>query len=429
MSSSYEFWLSDDAGERICLLQDIAFFSYSRPVSGFGTLQIGFPYAAFQQQVFPLFQPDRRVEVWRSPGYDIPLRHEGTFLLRRHNIYTRITDNVQMIVLYGRDTKDLLRRRWIIQPAGYSQTLKEDYVDDMMKEIVREQMLFGSALDADAVADNSRAYPQDEFSVQGENSLGPIIPATFADRNVLDTLKDLSDATLQLYDTAPLTNKRIYFDILPNTVEQRMSYILEEDEQGAILGEAGEPMLEEASPLQDATIHGFQFMTFADLRGTDRTLSALVFSVENGNLSDPHYTMSHMEEENAAIVKGFGRGDSRAWDEVLVTDRIGESRWNRCEVVVDASTEPDQDRLADYAYPPLHKNAPKEELDATILNTPGGENAPRSLYGVDWDMGDLLPVAYAGKTFHVEVSIVYVAVDEAGAETITGRNTISAGDQ
>jgi hypothetical protein len=46
------------------------------------------------------------------------------------------------------------------------------------------------------------------------------------------------------------------------------------------------------------------------------------------------------------------------------------------------------------------------------------------LYGVDWDLGDLLPVKFAGKTFNVEVKVVYVSVDKDGKETITGRSTI-----
>lgn len=430
MTSTYKFILTDDRGQQIADLQKIAFFSYSRPTAGYGTLQVGFPYDDFIPQVFPVFQPDRRVEVWRSAGFGVPLRLEGIFLLRRVNIYTRTTDGVKMIVFYGRDAKDLLRRRYIIQAAGFPQTLKEDYIDDMMKEIVREQMLWGEALDVDGVVDNSRAFPQEEFTVQGEMSLGSFIPATFADRNVLDTIKELHEASLQLYESDPLTHRRIYFDVVQNDIEYRIEYLLAEvSDDGAIAAEDGTPMLLEDSALENKTIHGFQFVTIPDLRGTDRTLDSVIFSVENGNMTAPNYVLNHFEEENAAIVKGFGRGDSRAWDEVLVTERIGASRWNRCETFVDASTEPDQDRLADYTYPQLHKKRPTEEIDCTFLNVPGGPNSPRSLYGVDWDMGDLLPVEYAGRRYNVEVAVVYVAVNEDGVETITGRNTISGGDQ
>ena len=426
MEATYELYLTDDRGRRIALLRDIAFFSYSRRVAGLGTFQVGIPYKSFVEQVFPVFQPDRRVEIWRSPGFGIPMRLEGVYLLRRPNIYTRMGDGVQMIVLYGRDPKELLRRRWIIQPAGYDQTLKREPIDDMMKAIVREQALYGECLDVEAAQDNERAFPQNEFSVQGNVSLGPVYSATFADRNVLDTITDLYEAGVQLNRSNPLSNAKIYYDIIPGDVVLRVSYILAADGT-AILDADGLPILEAGSDYVDESISGFQFVTFANLRGQDRTTGGLVFSVENGNLEQPNYSLDHFDEVNVAIVKGFGRGDSRQYDIISVSERVNASRWNRCEAVVDASTEPDQDRLADYAYPELHKHAPKEEIDCTFLNTPGSENAPRSLYGIDWDLGDLLPVEYAGKEFQVEVDVIYVAVNESGQETITGRNKIEGG--
>lgn len=399
MPSSYELWLTDDSGRKIKLLNN-TYFSYSRTTKGIGTCLVGLPYDEFREDVFPVFEPDRRIDIWRSPDTGYPLRHEGTYLLRKPRIYTRETDNVQIIAFYGRDPKDLLRRRWIIQPAGYSQTLKNDYIDDMMKEIVREQMLFGSCLDADAVQDNSRAFPENEFKVQGNVSLGPIESFTFPDRNVLDVLKELQEASFQLHEDDPLTYSRIYFDVVPYEIN------------------------DEATAVQ-----GFEFRTYADLRGEDRTASALVFSVENNNLDGPDYTIDHINEENSIIVKGFGRGDSRPVATVIDTQRAGASRWNRCEGFVDASTEPDQGFLENYAYPALWAGIPREELECVFLNVGGSEDTPRSLYGVDWDLGDLLPVDYAGKRLDVEVEIVYVAVDEQGIETITGQNNISGSDQ
>jgi len=163
------------------------------------------------------------------------------------------------------------------------------------------------------------------------------------------------------------------------------------------------------------------------LRGIDRT-TGLVFSVENNNLEAPYYSKSHFDENNSVIVKGFGRGDSRLWD-VVDGDTITLSRWNRVETYKDASTEPDQDKLADFAYEPLSKNAPREELSAVFLNTPGSADTPRSLYGLDWDMGDLVPVEYADQRWNVEIDIVYIAKDENGVETISGRSNINASDQ
>lgn len=431
MPPTYEIWLTDDSGRRIILLGDTAYFSYSRATRGYGTCLIGVPYEEFRENVFPVFQVDRRIDIWRSPDTGIPLRHEGTYLLRMHRIYTRESDNVKIIAFYGRDLKDLLRRRWVIQPAGYPETYKTDYIDDMMKEIVREQMLWGSALDENVAQNNDRAYPEGEFQVQGDVSLGPLYTSTFPDRNVMDILRELQDASFQLHEESPLVNERIYFDIIPFDIvsfaTQSILYILDEDGL-PILDENGDPLYDESN-VESFAVQGFKFFTFAGLRGQDRTSSALIFSQENSNLEAPNYTLSYMEEENSIVVKGFGRGDSRPAARVTDSQRAGASRWNLCEGLEDASTEPDQDFLENYAYPRLYANEPQEDIACVFLNTPGSEDTPRSLYGVDWDLGDLLPVEYAGKRFNVEVDIVYVAIDETGQETISGRNEINASDQ
>jgi len=427
MSSSYELWLLDDSGKRILLLEEMAFFSYSRTVRGFGTLLVGIPYQAFREKIAPVFEPDRRIQVWRSPAKGIPLREEQTYVLRMTEIYKRETDGVEIIRFYGRDAKDLLRRRIVIQAAGTDYTRKTDYVDDMMKEIVREQMLYGSALDETGVVDNTRAFPEDEFLVQGEVSLGPSVTATFAEREVLDILKELQDASFQLNEDSSTINSRIYFDVITFDAQGRLLMILDED-GNPILDEDGYPILDEASPEISAE-QGFKFVTFADLRGQDRTESALVFSVENDNLDGPDFRNDFTQEENSIIVKGFGRGDSRAFERVQDDARVGASRWNLCEGYEDASTEPDQDHLEDFGYARLHDGRPKEDINAVFLNVPGSEDTPRSLYGVDWDLGDLLPVDYADKRFNVELMIVYVAVDQDGKETITGRSDIHVSDQ
>lgn len=43
---------------------------------------------------------------------------------------------------------------------------------------------------------------------------------------------------------------------------------------------------------------------------------------------------------------------------------------------------------------------------------------------MDWDLGDLVRVNYADKQFEAEINIIYVAVEDSGKETITGRNDI-----
>lgn len=426
MGARYELWLTDDAGHRLLLLNEAgagaAFFSYSRVVNGFGTIQVGLPYRPFRERIYPVFEVDRRIEVWRAASDELPLRLEGIYLLRMYKIYTREEDNLEIIEFYGRSAVDLLARRWIIQAAGTSYTAKNDEIDDMMKAFVREQMVWGEAVDENGTLDYDRGYPDLEFSVQENQALGPVIARRFADRNVLDVLKELRDTSFQLHDDDP-TNRKIYFDVVERDLRGLELYILDEETGLPIDGEeAGDVLLDEQSGRGEGKT-GLQFQTFADLRGMDRT-DKLIFAVANGNLKGPYYSKTHMEENNVIVVKGSGRGESRATVPVPDSARVNASRWNRCEAIFEANYEVSDTELESVGTAQLKEGQPVEELFATFLNVGGSENVPQSLYGIDWDLGDLVRVWYAERLHICEIVVIYAGVNDSGVETVTGRNTI-----
>lgn len=420
--SQYEFWLTDDQGVRLKLIDDFFFASYTRSTMGFGTLELGVSYDLFLAEIQPVFRPDWRVEVWRSPSEAYPLRMERIYFLRKPKIYKRETDNVQVVVFYGRDPKDLLARRHIIQASGTDAASKTDEIDDMMKQVVREQMVYGTVLDQNSGQDNTRAYPQGQFAAQANNSLGPIITRSFADKNVLDAIKELKETSFQLYDEDPFLNRKIYFDVVEKSITGGEIYILAEDLE-IILDESGDGLLDEQS-LGLVGGFGFEFRTYADMRGSDRT-AGLVFSVENGNLEAPWWSKDHLDEVNSVYVKGQGRGESRAVVHVEDLSRVNSSRWNRSESVQQATYETDLTALEAVGNLELNEGKPAQEFYATFLNTPGDESTPRSLYGIDWDLGDILPVSFTTQMINCEVVIVYVSIDENGKETILGRNVVN----
>lgn len=396
--AEYELWLTDDAGRRIALLSDLTepfFFSYTRSTAGLGTFNFGASFRELAKKVNPYFLPDRRVEVWRSAAHGTPKRREDVFMLRKVHVYTR-ENGIEVVQFYGRNGIDLLNRQWVVQRTGTSTTQKTDNIDDMMKAIVREQMLYGSAINRFGNQDNSSAYPQNEFSVQADSGLGPSVTRAFAGRKVFDILKELKEASQQLNVDA-LTNRRIYFDVVPRAL-------------AGITTTTNSPL-------------GWEFQTFADLRGSDRT-GGIVFSLENENISQPAYSISHLEEINSVVVTGNGNGINQLLGFAQDLPRVVASRWNRCEKVHSATSEKDTTALDDAGRAEVYKGRPAEELFVTLLNTPGGPNVPRSLYGLDWDLGDLVRVHYARKDFEAEIGVVYVAVDDTGKETITGRNNI-----
>lgn len=397
MTATYEFWLSDDSGQRMALLTGIAFASYTRAVAGLGTLELGIPFRPFVERFNPYFKPDWRVEVWRSAAYGTPMRCEDVYFLRKPNFYTRSEDNLDILVFYGRNGIDLLKRRFVVQKPGLTYTDKTDLFDDMMKAIVREQMLYGSALDEDGVVDNTRAYPQGEFIVQSDSGAGSSTTRAFAGRNVYEILKDLRNASIQL-NASDATIPRIYFDVVPNWMNAN------------------------ASPT--GALQGWEFRTYANLRGTDRS-TGIEFSVVNENLIAPEHSISHLDEVTSVFVTGNGRGESQLIENVENTLRVNSSRWNRIEKVVSASNESSVAGLQSVGYTELDNGKPKEVLNTTFVNNPGGPTTPRSLYGLDWDLGDQVRVSVAKKQFLAEISIVYVSVDSTGKETITGRNTVN----
>lgn len=367
--AKYEFYLTDDAGRRITLLKNIAFASLSRTIMGYGTFHIGIPFKDFN--VFPAFLPDRRVEVWRSPAHGATMRREGSFLLRKYNVYTREEDAVQIIEFYGRSPLDILRRQHVTSTtlANYSKT---NMIDDMQKEIVRENFI-----------SPVQTAPSGELSCDGDESDGPIVSHTFFAQNVLDILKDLRDMSFSLNKITD-TDRRIFFDVV------------------------------EGSPLSNGGF-GYTFRTYADLRGTDRT-GGVIFSVENGNMKSPSYFEDYLDSITQASILNLStpaaNGSATSPDATL-------SRWNTI-VGAQQSSEITAALNNAKANALLREQEAEIAFNATFLDSPGSNQQPRSLYGVDWDLGDLLPVQYAGKNFNSEVSTVYLSVNEKGEENIVG---------
>lgn len=367
--AKYEFWLTDDSGQRITLLKNAAFMSMSRTLLGYGTFHIGLPFRDFK--VFPAFQVDRRVEVWRSPAHGATSRREGSFFLRKYNVYTRDEDGVEIIEFYGRSPIDILRRQAVTSTtaANYSKT---DFIDDMMKAIVRENFI-----------SPAQTAPSGEFSCDGDESLGPTVSHTFFAQNVLDVLKDLRDMSISLNKIGD-DDMRIYFDVV------------------------------EGNPLSNGGF-GYTFRTYAGLRGTDRT-DGVIFSLENGNLKSPSYFEDHLDSTTVASILNLTtpalNGSATSPDAKL-------SRWNSI-VSAQQSSEATVALNNAKAAALLREGEADLALNVTFVDSPGSDVQPRSLYGVDWDLGDLLPVRYAGKDFNAEVEIVYVSVNEKGDENIVG---------
>lgn len=386
MTASYEVWLTDDAGRRIHLFEKFSSISYNRTTSGYGTCQFIIPYQKIISDLGVLPRPDMRIDIWRSADAGIKARREGSFLIRKMTIYERTTDNMLVLQLDCRSPLDILRRQEWKTDAPITDT-----IDNMMKTIVSGRFVTNVTAYATApVTLNAGVYTSTgEFAVDASVGDGPTItsPAIYL-HNVLDILKALKDTSFSMNALSP-TNKKIYFDVI------------EDDGIG----------------LQNG--FGYRFRTYANLRGLDRT-SGMQFSTENGNLSAPTYYEDYLDE----ITSVFEYNAQQTWlsanaqsaDQYL-------SRWNYIEDARAVTDVAAASALTDI-YGELKDKGVKKIFNASFLNSPGSDSQPRSLYGVDWDMGDLLPVKFAGQVFNVEVVIAYVALNDQGVENILGKSTV-----
>lgn len=374
MSSSYEFILTDDYGRKIVQLDKYSFFSYSRTVQGLGAIQIGFPYPYYKSLVPDFFRPDWRIDVWRKPDENFPMRREGSFFMRKPLIAERV-DGMLTIELFGRSPIDILRRG-----SMYSNYTQNDFADDEMKQIVRDAITF-NLIGIPLVS----AGVTNDFFVDPDMSLGPVIELTFQGYTILDILNDIRNNTVLLNKIDP-TSRKIYFDVV----------------EGDTLSNGG---------------FAYIFKTFADLRGQDRTGGGLIFSTNNGNLRKPSYYEDYLDQitQVAAIYQddsvdvGLNSGDDRFL-----------SRWNTItKSIFVGATDSDYKSAVELA-----KGKGKKVFSADFLNTPGGPSQPRSLYGVDWDMGDLVRAEFADKAFDAEIKIVHVSVNENGRENIVGQTEV-----
>lgn len=376
MKSKYQVWWSNDRGQRIMQLDQLAFLNYSRIVNGIGTCNIGLPYKKYGN----IWKEDYRVDVYRRPSLRSDFRLENVFFMQEPIIRTRIEDNVTILDMSGHDANTMLDRPIIKYKSGTAQSKKNAPIDDMMKEIVDEAM--GAAAYAD---DPNRAIPYNlgYFQVQSDASAGATVEKSFSFRQVLDVLKELGRLSRQ-------QTPEIFFDLVPVT-----------------------PTL-------------FEFRTYVNQRGADRRFSAgksaFYFSLERGNLEGPSYEYDTFEERNFAYVGGQGEGEGRDLVERENTDRTGLSIWARREIFVDARNVDlgDTTELQDAGDEALGENLPKRRFVANFLDAEG------SRYGVDWDFGDRVTASYAGIQFDTDIKQIQVTLQEDGSEKIFGRNEFGA---
>lgn len=306
---------------------------------------------------------DYQYHFWRRPnGGDWGLEFVGLCPDR----FTDTQGSITTKRVEGFGVNDLLDRRIIAYKAGTAQSKKTDYLDDMCKAIVNDNLGSGAS-------DARNILTAFNMSIAPDLSDAPSVTKSFAYENVLETLQALADTSAGQASGAV----DLFFDIACD------SYRSNERPH-------------------------FEFRTYTGQPGRDRTdgggnSSATVFSLENANIANVHYQRIHSGERNYIYAGGLGLESDRNVVEASDTARIAESPVNRRELFVSATHLADAN-ASEAAYEALNENRPTRKLTCDLLDT------ETTRYGADWDWGDKVTVYYGEGKFDEIVRVVDVQV-------------------
>jgi hypothetical protein len=154
----------------------------------------------------------------------------------------------------------------------------------------------------------------------------------------------------------------------------------------------------------------WSFEVYPSQLGTDRT-TELLFSLENGNMTDPQYSYNVLNEKTVALAAGEGEKATR---QIVVASGVNYSATNDREIFTDArNNQSSLSVLAAAAQSTLRDNIPTEEFSFSVLQTPA------SYYGVHYFLGDLVRSQYKGRLFIQKIEQIQVRYTRQGLEQIT----------
>lgn len=297
---------------------------------------------------------DARLVIWRQPEGAL---NRIAFAGKVRGWKLKRVGRSLRLILRAVDYNDELLTRIVAYYAGSSQSAKSDYADDLMKAIVRENL--------GASAPAARNISTTGFYVEADTSLGTSLEKGMAWENVLDTLKEISQASYR----TPATG--ITFGVVP-------------------LGKGVDR----------------EFVTRVGQWGADQR-GRVMFSEANGNLINPEIEEDATNEITYVYAGGQGQGADRLVAEEDDATRIAESPLNRREAFFDGGNYETENALTAVAQGKLENGRPVLRVDFELQDT------NQIIYGRDWDVGDLTTVQVFSWQYDCHVAAVEVSVQGA----------------
>lgn len=299
---------------------------------------------------------DRRVIFWRKPV-------GGAYYIEFQGIICKMTTWMdaggnKYRRIEGQGLERIISGRLIAYLTGTAQGTQTDQADDMCKVVARQNL-------GASATDTTRAISSAVFSVAADDAAGQSITKDMGYRKCLDTLREICDSSRQ-------AGTEVYFRVISTSETQ------------------------------------FEFRTFIGQPGHDLTGSGPIFSVENENLSLPVLVEDATNEVNRIYAMATGYAPVTAED----TTRSGRSLFGLREGFVSAGSGGSTAATA-AANAAVIAGRPVNTFSANLLSVPG------SVYGLDWNFGDKVPVSYDGRQFSATVRAATLAVGSDGKEALT----------
>jgi len=270
---------------------------------------------------------------------------------------------------------DLLRRRIVAAYSSSPEASKNDFADDLMKEVVAEAFADGVEPTPDA---GTRVVTG--LSVQADLSNGPTLSKSFAFGRLL--WPSGGGALAEIAKASREAGTEVFFDIV-------------------------------VSDISSSSI-SFEFRTYTGQPGQDVS-DRVVFDQNARNLRDPFLEFDYRDEVNYTYAGGRGEGAARNVQQAYDSDRYNVSRWNRCEGFANASNQTTDNSVRESARAMLELGRPKRYFGGMPVDTLG------TRFGVDWNFGDRVTARYRGEEFVMIIRVVTISVDAMGYETIDAR--------
>ena len=364
MAAKYNLYLADDRGRRLMTLNNLASFSAGKEINSTAPFSgvLRKPANTAQVQNYHYIERgirrDWQVQVWRKARGPEQLWN-SYFLLRWG--WGQNPQGEEVFSIGGEDQNHLLTRRVVAAKSTTeeSQSNITDLADDMMKTVATDSM----EDDADPVPESgTRAWG--DLSVANNTGKGPELTLGFSFRKLLTMAG--GGVMSQISRAAREAGTEVYFWVVPSTIS--------------------------------TSSVTYQFRTYIGQPGHDHTSgpSRVVFSADDGTLSNWFLGYDYTEAENAIYALGRGIEEDRTIVQQYDVARYKSSYWGRSEGKIDARNQED-DAIINEAREALCDGRPRISLDGKPVNTRG------QTFGRHYDVGDKVIAKAKGREFQALV--------------------------